>query len=294
MTDLIEHPEDALSALLDGQLGGAEAEAVHAHLVACADCSAELEAVRATRTALRSLPAVEPPAGFFEGLLAGGLPGEVPDVATPSPVVALRSRRAALGNVAAAVAAGLLLVVSLGGNQATAVAPEVASNVERHAASISAASLGGPNPILGAREVTPTTMPHTGISRPYTAPKELAGYRLVDAYRASEGVQLLYEKGPYGLSVFEQEGDLDAGELPDNGTWLDVNGHRAWRWDAPTASGRVLVVERGDLVLTLVGDESGSAVRAAAEALPGKPQIALETRLRRACGDALDMLSPAG
>jgi hypothetical protein len=294
MSDVIEHPEEALSALLDGQLDAAEADAVQAHLVACADCSAELEAVRATRAALRTLPAVEPPVGFFEALLAGGLPEEAPEVASPAPVSPLRSRRAALGNVAAAVAAGLVLVMTFGGNQATAVAPEVASNVERHAASISAASLGGPNPIIGAREVTPTTMPHTGISRPYTAPKELAGYRLVDAYRATKGVQLLYEKGSYGLSVFEQEGDLDPGELPDNGTWLDVNGHRAWRWDAPTAAGRVLVVERGALVLTLVGDESGAAVRAAAEALPGKPEVALETRLWRACGDALDMLSPAG
>jgi hypothetical protein len=58
--------------------------------------------------------------------------------------------------------------------------------------------------------------------------------------------------------------------------------------------GRVLVIERGSLVVTLVGDESGAVVRAAAEALPGSPEVALETRLRRACGQALDMLSPAG
>ncbi|MCU1486304.1 MAG: Transrane transcriptional regulator (Anti-sigma factor RsiW) [Actinomycetia bacterium] len=294
MSDVLRHPEDALSALLDGQLDAAESEAVHAHLVACAECSAELEAVRATRAAVRSLPAVEPPVGFFEGLLAGGLPEEAPDAAAPARVVPLRSRKAALGNAAAAVAAGVLLVVGFGGNQATAVAPQVASNVEQHAASASAVSLGGSNPILRRDEVTPTSLPHTGISRPYTAPKELAGYRLVDAYRASQGVQLLYEKGAYGLSVFEQEGHLDREELPENGTWFEIDGHTAWRWDAPTAQGRVLVVERGDLVVTLVGDESGDVVQAAAEALPGKPQVALETRLRRACGEALDMLSPTG
>jgi hypothetical protein len=294
MSDLLRHPEDALSALLDGQLDAAEAEAVHAHVVACADCTAELEAVRATRAAIRSLPAVEPPAGFFEGLLAGGLPEEAPDAPVAGRLLPLRSRRAALGNAAAAVAAGLLLVVGFGGNQATAVAPEVATNVERHAASISAASLGGANPIMGRSEVTPTTLPHTGISRPYTAPKELAGYHLVDAYRAPHGVQLLYEKGGYGLSVFEQEGDLDRSELPENGTWFELDGHTAWRWDAPTAQGRVLVAQRGDLVVTLVGDESSAVVRAAAEALPGTPQVALETRLRRACGEALDMLSPTG
>jgi hypothetical protein len=292
MSDLLRHPDDALSALLDGQLDAAEAEAVHAHVVACADCTAELEAVRATRAAIRSLPAVEPPAGFFEGLLAGGLPEEAPDAPVAGRLLPLRSRRAALGNAAAAVAAGLLLVVGFGGNQATAVAPEVATNVERHAATT--ASLGGANPIMGPSEVTPTSLPHTGISRPYTAPKELAGYRLVDAYRAPHGVQLLYEKGVYGLSVFEQEGDLDRSELPENGTWFELDGHTAWRWDAPTAQGRVLVAQRGDLVVTLVGDESSAVVRAAAEALPGTPQVALETRLRRACGEALDMLSPTG
>ena len=294
MTDLANHPEDALSAMLDGQLEASEHEAVRAHLVVCADCAAELELLRATRTAVRSLPAVDPPPGFFEGLLAGGLPEEAPDVPVPAAVVPLRSRRVALGNAAAAVVAGLLLVAAYGGTQASAVAPEVASNVEQHAAAVSSVSLGGDNPIIGGSEVAPASLPHTGVHKPYTAPKALAGYTLVDAYRADEGVQLLYRKGVYGLSVFEQEGDLDGEGLPDNGTWFDVDGERAWRWDAPTAQGRVLVVQRGDLVVTLVGDESSSAVRSAAEALPGRPRVAMETRLRRACGEALDMLSPAG
>jgi hypothetical protein len=200
----------------------------------------------------------------------------------------------ALGNAAAAVVAGLLLVAAYGGNQASAVAPAVASNVEQHAAAISGVSLGGSHTILGRSEAPPTSLPHTDIHKPYTAPKGLAGYTLVDAYRADRGVQLLYQKGTYGLSVFEQEGNLDGERLPENGTWFDVDGERAWRWDAPTAQGRVVVVERGDLVVTIVGDESSSVVRAAAEAFPGRPRVALETRLRRACGEALDMLSPAG
>jgi hypothetical protein len=142
--------------------------------------------------------------------------------------------------------------------------------------------------------VPPTSLPHTGIHKPYTAPKGLAGYHLVDAYRADHGVQLLYQNGTYGLSVFEQEGNLDGERLPENGTWFDVDGERAWRWDAPTAQGRVVVVERGDLVVTIVGDESSAVVRSAAEDFPGRPRVALETRLRRACGEALHMLSPAG
>jgi hypothetical protein len=293
MTDLLRHPDDALSALLDGQLDAAEVDEVQAHLVACAECTAELEAAREARTAVRSLPAVEPPAGFFDGLLERGLP-EDEELPMPGRVLPLESRRMALGNAAAAVAAGLLLVVGFGGNQAQSVAPQVSRNVERHAATISAASLGGPNPIVGVSEVPPTTLPHTGISRPYTAPHELAGYTLVDAYRAPKGVQLLYRKGRYGLSVFEQEGELAFAALPDHGTRLEIDGSPAWRWDAGMTQGRVLVIERGSLVVTLVGDESGAVVRAAAEALPGSPEVALETRLRRACGQALDMLSPAG
>ncbi|MCU1378107.1 MAG: Transrane transcriptional regulator (Anti-sigma factor RsiW) [Acidimicrobiales bacterium] len=292
MTDLLRHP-DTLSALLDGQLDVAELEAVQAHVVACAECTAELDAVREARAAVRSLPAVEPPAGFFEGLLAQGLP-EDEELATPARVLPLRTRKVAMGHVAAAVAAGLLLVVAFGGNQAQVVAPEVSRNVELHAATISAESLGGSNPIVGAPRVTPATLPHTGISRPYMAPNELAGYQLVDAFRAPKGVQLLYEKGPYGLSVFEQEGTLDFAALPDHGTRLTIDGSGAWRWDAGMSEGRVLVIERGALVVTLVGDESGAAVLAAAEALPGSSDVALETRLRRACGEALDMLSPAG
>ncbi|MCU1374828.1 MAG: hypothetical protein JWO68_2114, partial [Actinomycetia bacterium] len=134
MTDLLRHPDDALSALLDGQLEADEAAAVQAHLVACSACTAELEAQRETRAAVRSLPAVEPPSGFFEGLLAGGLPVDE-DLAVAGRVLPLRSRKVALGNAAAAVAAGLLLVVAFGGNQAQAVAPQVSRNVERHAQS---------------------------------------------------------------------------------------------------------------------------------------------------------------
>ena len=61
------HPADALSGLLDGELDLAEAEVVRAHLVACPDCAAEVVVVRDVRASLRSMPAVDPPAGFFEG-----------------------------------------------------------------------------------------------------------------------------------------------------------------------------------------------------------------------------------
>jgi anti-sigma factor RsiW len=296
VTDLVSHPDDLLSALLDGELGAAEAEAVRTHLVSCSACAAELEAVRDSRATLRFLPAVEPPPGFVDAILRVEEEG---GSGSSAPVVALRTPRAAMVNAAAAIAAGLFVLVGIGDHQvAGAVSPEVTGSVERHAATISAvtAGVGGPSPILAPGEVTATTAPRrsTDVSHPYAAPQRLAGYRLVDAFEAPHGLHLLYEKGPYALSVFEEEGDLDYRELPRRGTTFELGGDEGWRWDGGTTAGRVVVLARGGLVFTLVGDESDKAVLAAARALPGGPHPGLGTRVRRACGELLAGLSPVG
>jgi hypothetical protein len=295
VTERIEvsrHPAELLSALLDGELPSGDADIVRAHVLTCATCAAELDAVRHARAALRSLPAVEPPPAFLDSLLE--------TAPAPSNVVPLRARRAALANAAAAVAAGLLIVAGLGDRQASAVAPQLAGSVEQHAATISAVStgLGGPSPILAPGEVTPTTAPErsTDVPHPYVAPAKLAGYELVGAYEAPSGVHLLYEKGLYALSVFEAAGDLDAGDLPVHMTHLAKAGdvENVWRWDGGTAAGRVVLFERGGVVFTIVGDESRSAVLAAAHALPRGRHASLPTRIRRGCSELLDGLSPAG
>jgi hypothetical protein len=290
------HAGDALSALLDGQLAPPDAAIVRAHVTGCLDCAAELDAVRHARAALRRLPAVEPPPGFLDALLASGSSSS-PSRLAP---VARRQTRRWLPQAAAAVAAGLVLVVgSRGTEPASAVTPEVTGQVEQHAATLSAVSagLGGPDPIVAPSEVTPTTTPRWSLDelpRPYRAPVELAGYRLAHAFRAPDGLHLLYEKGPYALSVFQQRGTLDPSRLPDHGEAMDVRGRPAWRWEGGTAAGRVVVMQLGSLVVTFVGDESEDAVRAAAEGLPGPSGPSLATRLRRACGDALEALSPVG
>ena len=281
------HAEWELSALLDGELPAADAEAVRAHVAACADCAAELAAVREARTALRSLPAVEPPPGFIDGLLATTAADEPPAGARRAEVVPLRGRRAALANAAAAVAAGVLLVVANGGTQAQAVSPSLDGVVERHA-SVLSAGLGG-----SAGSSGPSVRTTARVRPPFRAPQELAGYRLRGAYPVEGGMHLLYEKGRFALSVFEQEGELDPDDLPADGSHLRIDGDDAWRWDGDR-EGRVVVLERGDLVVTLVGEESGDAVEAAARALPGADGIGFGTRLKRACGEALEALSPAG
>ncbi|MBU1226075.1 MAG: zf-HC2 domain-containing protein, partial [Actinobacteria bacterium] len=63
----MNHPGDLLSALLDGELTPEEIGAVSEHLDMCAACRAELEATAAARTALRSLPVLDPPPGLLPG-----------------------------------------------------------------------------------------------------------------------------------------------------------------------------------------------------------------------------------
>ena len=277
------HPQEDLSALLDGELPDDVAEHVYAHVLTCSECAAELDAARRARLELRSLPAVEPPPGFYDDLL-GSLSRCGPS-ATTTRQRTRRGRRWVVAQAGVAVAAGLVLVIGGGGqDSAQAVAPQVASAIQRHAATLSAMSDASHG--FGASNPEPRA---TDLGRPYVAPAELAGYRLVDAFQEDAGVELLYEKGGFSLSLFEQPGALDTSDLAPGGSRTTVGGHDAWRWNG----GRVLVVGRRGVVITLVGDESGPAVAAAAAALPGQAQP-LTTRLRRACSDVLAGLSPAG
>jgi len=55
------HPGGQLSAYLDGQLDTGEHDFVLSHLDFCTDCRLELHELDAARTAIRSLPGLEPP-----------------------------------------------------------------------------------------------------------------------------------------------------------------------------------------------------------------------------------------
>ena len=67
----MNHADELLSALLDGQLAADEAAEVRAHVAGCDDCARELDDVRQARRLVRELPAVDPPAWFLAELLAG-------------------------------------------------------------------------------------------------------------------------------------------------------------------------------------------------------------------------------
>jgi anti-sigma factor RsiW len=126
------HLGDRLSGLLDGELTHADAEEARRHLAGCRSCSGELRAVDNARSWLRHLPAVEPPAGFRDRLLAAD-----PSLVAPpgrAAVVPLRGRRAAVATVAALAAAAAAVLGLLPAPDPPAE-PRVTRLVEAHATS---------------------------------------------------------------------------------------------------------------------------------------------------------------
>ncbi|MDX1690515.1 MAG: zf-HC2 domain-containing protein [Acidimicrobiia bacterium] len=123
------HPDDLLSALLDGELTPAERRVVAAHLDGCGECRTELADLSMARTALRGLPRLELP----EALLAAPITAEIETA--DDTVVPLRSRRRfgwAVG-AAAALALAVGLVVTGDG---PAPAADLDTLAEQHTARV--------------------------------------------------------------------------------------------------------------------------------------------------------------
>lgn len=114
----MNHPGDALSAFLDGELDAADRSGVTEHLRSCAECRTELETVSHGRDLLRSLPGLPVPAGLLS---------------TPADVVPLRRRRRRR-MVAAAASAALILGVGFGANADRAVPLPLDEVVDQHVA----------------------------------------------------------------------------------------------------------------------------------------------------------------
>jgi Putative zinc-finger len=288
---MTEHAGDALSALVDGELEPDEDSEVRAHVAACSRCAEELAAIRRSRRLVRLLPGMDVPDDVTTRLLAV----EGPDAAGRSSLVALAQRRRLAAFVA--VAASLAALALVGGPADPGPGFASASftgAMEAHADTLQSGLLGALGP-MEAPEGSPTTVPPLPVDRlraPYRAPMALdGGYRLVQAFPYRHGLQLLYQRGPYSLSVFELEGALDHDVLPEDGHWIR-DGHEP-AYDVPAGPGQTLVVlDRSDLTVTAVGDAPGDDVLVAARSLPDPRDLPMGTRLRRACADALSALSP--
>lgn len=95
----MNHPSDLISAYLDGEVHGRELSSLMDHLAGCGKCSAELEQTQRVRSAVRSLPVLELPAGI------------VPEA--DAEVIPLHRNRGMWVGVAAAVVAIVIAVAAL-------------------------------------------------------------------------------------------------------------------------------------------------------------------------------------
>lgn len=95
----MSHPGELISAYLDGELNGSELAELLDHLARCGRCAAELEQMQEVRSAVRSLPLLELPAGI------------VP--VTDAQVVPLRRNKGMWVGVAAAVVALVITVAAI-------------------------------------------------------------------------------------------------------------------------------------------------------------------------------------
>jgi len=103
-------------------------------------------------------------------------------------------------------------------------------------------------------KVDPTPDRVADVPDGFAAPARVAGgYVLAGRYlRDDDIVQLYYTDGLFGVSVFQQRGDLDWNGLPRGGGGAQVDGADARGYEV--AGGTVLVWNRGDMTRTAVSD----------------------------------------
>ncbi|HVR77794.1 MAG TPA: zf-HC2 domain-containing protein [Acidimicrobiia bacterium] len=95
----MNHAGELISAYLDGELTRSEVEGLVGHLGSCGKCSAEAESLQSVRAAVRSLPALELPAGL------------IPEA--DAEVIPLHRNRGFLVGAAAAVVALVIAVAAM-------------------------------------------------------------------------------------------------------------------------------------------------------------------------------------
>lgn len=226
------HPDDLLSAHLDGELDDPTDAWVVDHLVKCPPCRRAARELTEARALLRSLPTVDA-SPVVEGFVA-------------------RHRRAIrLGT--GFVAAAAVVLSALGATAAThrrTFAPDVAALAASHQA--------------GAHE----DMDMEPATAAYVAPPGLIGSAVsLSRHEIWDGTDLaavVYSDGRVALSVYEQPGRLDWDRLPP-GEVVAVGGDAVW---FGSGSPVVAVTQRGDLVVTVVSRDRAAVLTA----LAGMPE----------------------
>ncbi len=287
MTAPSPRDDERLTAYLDGEVDPAERAEVEALLAGDPEAATVLEELGAVRAALRALPDVEPPAGFLDGLIAGG--GAEPSPAPSAgggPIDELAVRRARregregrprsrsrslVGSVAAMVAMAAMALVFV--PAAGATVPPVHDFMVRHEAMAS----GGPTP-ASTMPMEPMPMDQADAMGGIAGMPELDGMARAHVYTAGPTVHVVYEHDGKMVSVYRQRGAVAWNRLPAGGTTMRVGDDPAWELQDGGAS--AIVVERGAEVFTVVGAGSPDMVMGAAEALPDSDPT-LADRVRR-------------
>ncbi len=169
----MSHLGDRLSALIDGELDGAELDRAHAHLAGCEQCRAEAAELRALQQKLRALTADGPAeAAMSRRLIAmTGPGGPLPprrrllrlarptgrrETRRPGPRGPVRRRYLLLGTVSLVVGLGTAAFTA-GGGGAAAPGPRITPPVEMY--SVEHAITTGEVPFTG-----PSDRPSAGAS----------------------------------------------------------------------------------------------------------------------------------
>jgi anti-sigma factor RsiW len=152
----VSHLGDRLSALVDGELGGAERDRAYAHLAGCAQCRAEAAQLRALKQKLRSLVEGAPAEAAMTRRLISmtGPGGPLPPrrrllhVAPGPPVRPAHHRRRYLVLAAVSLVAGLgTAAFTAGGAGQAAPGPRITPPVELY--SVEHAIITGEVPFSG-------------------------------------------------------------------------------------------------------------------------------------------------
>ncbi|MGI9603515.1 MAG: anti-sigma factor family protein [Acidimicrobiales bacterium] len=257
--------DDRLSAYLDGELDPADVDGLRAEIEADSALSTELEAIRRSRGLVAGLGPVEPPADFVFAPAADDYHAD--DADNDATVVSLDERRRArpwlLG-----IAAATIFVLVLGFASGTPVAdvvPPVDALVDQHAAAAEAMPDGM---VTGSFEVMPMDeMDDMGPAMP--------DMPMVAVYQSGEITQFLYDSAHGPVSVFRQDGSLDDTGLTDAVAMPMESGTAQVM---TTDDGDVVIVERDDVVFTVVGAaDNHDMVMATADSVPATDRGLLDS-----------------
>ena len=125
-----------------------------------------------------------------------------------------------------------------------------------------------------------TAMPATDLDEA-GLPAALTGFERVGGWHNTEGVwDVVYRKGPILVSVYEEQGQVDWSTLPRTGAMTHVGADDAWALDPQGGALKIMVIERGMAVYTVVAPDQVD-VASLVIAMP-RPSASMMDRARRA------------